>query len=265
MRLHGGSISESGGLAEGFSLSTDDGIASHSVKEKDVTLNTLGDGGEQFAYPMADKPAPSGSTPRTREGKPDLSGAWLQVLPTPLGGLPEPLPWVESAMKARNGEPHVVRPWERCLPAGLSLEGAVTPYRLVQTSSLLAIIDEDGDPPRQIYLDRRSHPRDANPSYMGHSVGRWEGDTLVVDSVGFNDRIWLSPGNYPQTEQMHITERFRRPDLGHLEVEMTFDDPGTFKLPWKMKRVSSLAPNDYEVLEYVCNENNRDIGHLVGK
>ena len=223
---YGGSISESGGLAEGLSLSTDDGIASHSVKEKDVTLNTLGDGGEQFAYRMADKPAPSGSTPRTREGKPDLSGAWLQALPTPLGGLPEPLPWVESAMKARNG-----------------------------------------DPPRQIYLDRRSHPRDANPSYMGHSVGRWEGDTLVVDSVGFNDRIWLPPGRatYPQTEQMHITERFRRPDLGHLEVEMTFDDPGTFKLPWKMKRVSSLALNDYEVLEYVCNENNRDIGHLVGK
>jgi hypothetical protein len=235
------------------------------VRLDDVTLNTLGDGGEQFADRMADKPAPSGPTPRTRDGKPDLSGVWLGALPTALGGSPEPLPGVEAAMKARDGDKHIIAPWERCLPTGLSLEGAIYPYRLVQTSSLLAIIDEDGDPPRQIYLDGRSHPKDPNPSYMGHSVGHWEGDTLVVDSVGFNDRIWLSPGNNPQTEQMHITERFRRPDLGHLEVEMTFDDPGTFKKPWTRQRVNSLAPNDFEVFEYVCNENNRDIGHLVGK
>jgi hypothetical protein len=235
------------------------------VRLDDIGLNTLGDGGEQFAERMADKPAPSGRTPRTRGGKPDLSGVWLPALPAPLGGLPERLPSVEAAMKARDGDRHIVPPAARCLPPGLSVEGAIYPYRLVQTSSILAILDEDGDPPRQIYLDGRSHPKDPNPSFMGHSVGRWEGDTLVVDSVGFNDRTWLLPGNYPQTEQMHITERFRRPDLGHLEVETTFDDPGTFKKPWRTKRVNSLAPNDFEVLEYVCSENNRDIEHLAGK
>jgi Carboxypeptidase regulatory-like domain len=235
------------------------------VRLDDVTLNTLGDGGEQFADRIADKPAPSGPAPRTRDGKPDLSGVWLGALPTPVGAAPEPLPGVEAVMKARGGDKHVIAPWERCLPAGLSLEGAIYPFRLVQTSNVLAIIDEDGDPPRQIYLDGRNHPQDPNPSYMGHSVGRWQGDTLVVDSVGFNDRIWLSPGNYPQTEQMHITERFRRPDLGHLEVEMSFDDPGTFKKPWTKKRVNSLAPDGFELFEYVCDENNRDIGHLEGK
>lgn len=232
-----------------------------NVRLDDLGLNTLGDGGEQFAERMADKPAPSGRTPRTREGKPDLSGVWLGAIPAWLGGLPEPLPWAEAAKKARDGDPSIIPPATRCLPAGLSIEGTIYPYRLAQTSSLLVIIDEDGDPPRQIYLDGRSHPRDPNPSYMGHSVGRWEGDTLVVDSVGFNDRTWL--GNFPQTEQMHIIERFRRPDLGHLEVETTFDDPGTFKKPVRNKRVNSLAPKDFEVFEYVCNENNRDLGHLV--
>ncbi len=235
------------------------------VRLDDIALNTLGDGGEQFAERVADKPAPSGPTPRTSEGKPDLSGVWLPALPTPLGALPEPLPWVEAAIKARDGPPYVVPPAARCLPNGLSIGGAITPYRLVQSSTILVIIDEDGDPPRQIYLDGRGHPKDPNPSFMGHSVGRWEGDTLVVDSVGFNDGTWLVPGNYPQTEQMHITERFRRPDLGHLDVEMSFEDPGTFKKPWKRKRINSLAPNGFEVLEYVCSDNNRDLGHLVGK
>jgi hypothetical protein len=139
------------------------------------------------------------------------------------------------------------------------------PYRFVQTRDVLVIIEEANDPPRQIYLDGRRHPDDPNPSYMGHSIGHWEDDTLVVDTVGLNDRGWIAFGSYPQTEKLHVIERFRRPDLGHLEREITFDDPSAFKKPWTLKRVSSLAPKGIDVLEYVCAENNRDVEHLVGK
>jgi hypothetical protein len=235
------------------------------IRLDDSQLSTLGDGGEQFAQLIGDQPARSGRTPRTRDGKPDLSGAWMPSIPTPLGEMPELLPWADELTKQRRGNLGIDSPSVHCLPLGVSHSGVFVPYRLVQTQRLLAIISENGDPPRQIYLDGRGHPKDPNPSYMGHSAGRWEGDTLVVDSVGFNDRTWLAGSSYPQTEQMHVVERFRRPDLGHLEVEVTFDDPGTFKKPWKTKRVNSLAPNDFEVLENVCNENNRDLGHLVGK
>jgi hypothetical protein len=100
---------------------------------------------------------------------------------------------------------------------------------------------------------------------MGHSVGHWEGDTLVIDTVGFNDVAWLTLALYPQTEKLHLTERYHRLDLGHLEIEMTFDDPGTFAKPWSNKRVVTLAPKEMEMLEYVCAENNRDTAHYVGK
>jgi len=150
-----------------------------------------------------------------------------------------------------------------CLPMGLSFEGFFSPIRLVQTPKLLVLIDENADPTRQIYLDGRSHPKEYNPSYMGHSVGHWEQDTLVVDTVGFNDRIWVTFNAFPQTEKMHVTERFRRLDLGRLEVELTFDDPGAFKKPFTLKRSSMLAPDNFEILEYVCAENNRDREHFV--
>ncbi len=98
---------------------------------------------------------------------------------------------------------------------------------------------------------------------MGHSIGHWEGDTLVVDTTGFNDRSWLDPQGHPHTEQMHVIERMRRPDLGHLEIEFTIDDPGTYAKPWIIKRVADLDPDD-DVGEYVC-ENNHDPEHMVGK
>jgi hypothetical protein len=98
---------------------------------------------------------------------------------------------------------------------------------------------------------------------MGHSIGHWEKDTLVVETVGFNDRGWVTFNAFPQTEQLKVTERFRRLDLGHLEVELTFEDPSVFKKPFTLKRVSTLAPDNYELLEYVCAENNRDREHFV--
>ena len=235
------------------------------VHLSDTQLNTLGDGGDDFVKLIAGNPAPTGRTPRTRDGKPDLSGVWLAAIHRPEGEPPQPLPWAEALGKQRRERMNIDSPGAHCLPTGLASSGILRPYRFALTRDVLVIVEETNDPARQIYLDGRSHPQDPNPSYMGHSVGRWEGDTLVVDTVGFTDRGWIAFGSFPQTEKLHVTERFRRPDLGHLEREITFDDPSAFKKPWTLKRVSSLAPNGTEVLEYVCAENNRDVEHLVGR
>jgi hypothetical protein len=126
----------------------------------------------------------------------------------------------------------------------------------VQTQALLVIIME-GELPRQIFLDGGSHPKDWNPAWLGHSIGHWDGDTLVVDTTGFNDKTWFGgqgPTATPHTEKMHITEGYRRADLGHLEIEVTIEDPDTFIKPWIFKRAAELAPDD-EIQEYVCTEN----------
>jgi len=231
----------------------------------DTQLNTLGDGGDDFVKLIAGQPAPTGRAPRTREGKPDLSGVWLAAIERAEGPPPDPLPWAAAIAKKRRDRMNIDSPGAHCLPTGLGASGSLRPYRLAQTRDVLVIIEEANDPTRQIYLDGRSHPDDPNPSYMGHSVGHWEGDTLVVDTVGLTDRGWIAFGSYPQTEKLHVVERFRRPDRGHLEREITFDDPSAFQKRWTLKRVSSLAPKGIDVLEYVCAENNRDVEHLVGK
>ena len=109
---------------------------------------------------------------------------------------------------------------------------------------------------RVIYLDGRPHPRDVQPSWLGHSIGRWDGDTLVIDTIGLNDRVWQDLQGHPQTEKAHIIERYRRPDLGHLQIEITIDDPGAYTRPWKVRRLLDLAPGE-EILEYICNENHK--------
>jgi hypothetical protein len=182
----------------------------------------------------------------------------------------EPLPEAEavSRQRARRGRITDLGP-TACLPGGISLASRFFAYRVVQTPTLIVILDGGFNPDRQIYLDGRGHPKDFNPSWMGHSIGHWEGETLVVDSVGFNDLGWIQPSDakgrwpagFPTTEKLRISERFRRLDLGHLEVETTYDDPSEFKKPFTTREVQSLAPNDWEVLEYVCNENERDVAH----
>jgi hypothetical protein len=122
----------------------------------------------------------------------------------------------------------------------------------------------EGELPRQVFLDGRGHPKDLNPSFFGHSIGHWEGDTPVVDTVGFNDKGWLDTLGRPQTEKMHLVERYRRIDLGHLEVETTVEDPDTYLKPWVTKTVSDLAAKQ-ELLEYVCTENERDRSHIPGQ
>jgi Carboxypeptidase regulatory-like domain len=222
------------------------------IRLNDITLNTLGDGGVEFAHTLADNPAPLGPTPRAGDGKPDLSGVWQGSLPSTIGEAPELLPSAEAIAKQWKVS-NKLPPTTLCLPGGIATV-SITEYQLAQTPNLVVIVDGGFNPTRLIYLDGREHPRDFNPSWMGHSIGRWEGDTLVVDTVGFNElgRLGVSLGGLsqdaPRTEKLHVTERLRRPDLGHLEVETTYDDPGAFKKPFKTRYVKALAPKDEEIL-----------------
>jgi Carboxypeptidase regulatory-like domain len=228
----------------------------------DFQLNTLGDGRDSFALDAAPHPTPAGPAPHIPDGKPDLSGVWRQQK-TIDPGKPEIKAWAQAVVKERAENNARDFPQSRCQPLGIILAPVLLFWKTVQTQALLLIFTE-GELPRQVFLDGRGHPKDSNPTWLGHSIGHWEGDTLVVDTTGFNDKAWFNGEGIPHTEKMHITERYRRVDLGHLEIEFTIEDPDTFVKPWVIKRVAELAPNE-EIQEYVCMENERDREHLVGK
>ncbi len=182
---------------------------------------------------------------------PDLSGVWYASPDLEPEEIPFQ-PW--SAEFARTHTPGS-DPRARCLPSGVARANQNELSKIVQTRDLILILYE-GSPPgvRQIFLDGREHPADGTfvPSWMGHSIGHWEGQTLVVDTTGFNDRGWVDFRMTPQTEQLHVIERYTRPDLGHLELEITVDDPGAYTRPWKIRRRMELAPKGEEIQEYIC-------------
>jgi hypothetical protein len=239
------------------------------IRARDASLNTLGEDRSFFASVVAPHSTPTGPAPRTPEGNPDLSGVWWspRILDR---GEPSLLPWAAAVIKEWAASNLKDVPSSRCLPSGVALLHYFGLNKLVQTPTLLVSIGEaDVAASRQIFLDGRGHPKDMDPTWAGHSIGKWEGDTLVVDTIGFNGKSWIADtisaaAVFPYTEKLHLTSRFRRPDLGHLEVDVTFDDPGTFTKPWTMKTVSDLAQGE-EVQEMICNENNQDVQHLVGK
>jgi hypothetical protein len=216
----------------------------------------LGTPGDDFSLITRTKPSPAGPAPRMRNGKPDLSGVWTGNAPEV--DAPELLPWAQEITNQRRAR-GTGNPGESCLPGDNLL---VSPfiYKIIQTPAVIAILWEGNVPGIvQIFLDGRAHPKNLDPSWMGHSVGRWERDTLVVDTAGFNDRSWLRV--FPHTEMLHVTQRIRRPDLGHLEKEITIEDPGAFRKPWKIRDAWDLTP-DEEIAEYICNENEKDVPHL---
>jgi len=231
---------------------------------QDIQLNTLGDGRDLAVALATPHATPAGPTPRMPDGKPDLSGVWYPER-TVDPGKPEMKTWAEAVLKEHAENNRKDSPQSRCQPLGVLRSSMVThAWRTVHMPTYLVMISEMDVPGyRQIYMDGRGHPKDLFPTWTGHSIGHWEGDTLVVDTVGFNDKTWL-PGGVPHTEMMHVTERLRRPDLGHLEIEFTIEDPGAFTKPWVRKRVADLAPNE-DVQEAICNENERDREHMVGK
>jgi len=231
--------------------------------EDGETLNTPG----ELYFRHAAEPPLKGPAPRGRDGRPDFSGLWLPAT-DPHPELPDVLPAAAAVMKQRAAAA-MPSPRAFCLPSGIVRTTEFDLVKFVQTANLLVMLVEGGDPGfRQIFLDGRNHPKDVSPTWLGHSTGAWKGDTLVVDTIGFNDKVWLSfngpLSGLPQTEAMHIVERMRRPTLGQLEIEFTIDDPGVLAKPWTIRRTLTLAP-DEEIHEYICTENNRDPQHMGNK
>jgi len=134
--------------------------------------------------------------------------------------------------------------------------------KIVQTPNLVVVLYEYETIFRQIFLDGRALPQDPNPTWMGYSVGHWEGDTLVVSTAGYNDKTTLDLGGHPHTEALRVTERFHRRDAGHIDLQVTLDDPKAYTRPWTLPIELALVA-DGELIEYVC-ENERDARHMVG-
>jgi carboxypeptidase family protein len=230
--------------------------------QEGTQLSTLGEDPLGIAADRARHAPPGGPAPRTADGKPDLSGVWWSPV-TAEPGKPEWLPSAQQIAAQRQANDRRDSPQVRCLPSGVLRRGPLIEF--VQSKSLLIEISDDDSPGfHQIYLEGRGHPREPDPLWYGDSVGRWEGDTLIVDRVNFMDEVWLDQESHPHTDKLHVIERYRRPDLGHLEAEITVEDPGVLARPWTFKRVSELAPKE-EIREFICDENNSDLPHLVSK
>jgi hypothetical protein len=212
------------------------------------------------------KPKLDAPTPRAADGKPDLSGVWS------VGGLgyatnitnTEMLPWAQKVFRQRLETYGSDDPAVGCLPEGprAGIAG-LDPLRIVQTPNLTLIVHETGTT-RHVFTDGRPMPKDPTPSWMGYSVGRWEGDTFVVETTGYNDRTWLDFSGHPHSDALKVTERYRRADVGHMQLAMTFDDPKTYTKPFTITMAVSLMP-DTDLIENVCLENEKDRTRLVGK
>jgi hypothetical protein len=195
---------------------------------------------------------PDGPVPRLANGKPDLSGVWL-TSEDPFPEAPKALPWAQKLADERAATWFVDDPMLRCLPGAPPIPGASSfMTKFVAKAGLLVILLEDIPGFRQVFLDGREHPDYIEPSWTGYSVGRWEGDTLVIETTGYNSRGWV--GSFPRTEELRMVERYSRPDVGHLKLELTFEDPGVFEAPWTQNMVWDLAPQE-DVMEYVCENN----------
>src|SRR5437899_1423945 len=211
----------------------------------------------------------SAPAPRTADGKPDLSGVWRGAGPFYRFNIAQDLqaedvqPWAEALFLQRVRDSRKDSPLAKCLPVSIPFHNFFDMTRIVQTPGMVLILYESPNSPyRTVFMDGRDLPKEPNPTWLGYSVGTWEGDTLVVTTAGFNDKGWLDSAGHPQTESLRITERFRRRDFGHLDFEMTIDDPKVFTRPFTVKKERLLAP-DTDLLEDVC-ENEIDATHLVG-
>ena len=218
------------------------------------------------------KPNLSAPVPRTPDGKPQLAGLW-RPSPGLTGDIARNLkpgevpfqPWAETLYKQRRANDSKDDPTANCIVGGVPRSDLVGyPFKILQVPGMVVILYEAVHSYRQIFTDGRELPKDPNPQWFGYSVGRWEGDTFVVTSVGFNDNAWLDNFGHPGTESMKVTERFRRKDFGHMDVQITIDDPKAYTKPWDVTLPLVYQP-DTEMIEYICTENEKDLSHLVGK
>src|SRR6185503_13504863 len=251
-------------------------IEAQSLKYRDPSIPRTRDG-----QPNLSAPAPR------LNGKLDLSGVW-QAERTPVSefvrvlgpGLPEiqpdlnditkhvlnvlwdlpPAEWPlrpeAAALTAQRQKSGQDFPTAYCQPGSVPAALLILEFKMVQAVRQIVVLPGNGDPPRQIYIDGRSLPKDPEPSWMGSSVGRWQGETLVVETTGFKESAWLDGFGHPRSEAMRITERYRRRDFGHMDLELTFDDPKYYTRPFGFKTTLTLLP-DTDVLEYVCTENQK--------
>ena len=215
---------------------------------------------------------PQGPTPHLPDGTVDLSGVWQGG--GPVGDLAQGLakgdtiPLTADAKKLmesrQSGDDHEAN----CLPTGVP-RFAPYPWRIVQlpthtrTTHIFFLFEGNIHSYRQIFMDGRTHPVDPDPTWYGHSIGRYEGDTLVIDTIGFNDRFWFDFRGHPHTEKLHTIERWTRKSLGTLVNETTIDDPGAYTKPFTVTFTATLRPKE-ELMEYICQENEQDAKHTKG-
>ena len=232
------------------------------------------------------KPDLGAACPRTAEGHPDLTGLWILPpthAPNPefpgceaisdefaniavglKGSLPYQ-PWAADVVKGRRNEKRVNDPLSHCSPIGpVRLHTWNGPEKFVQSAGLLIILNELNTTYRQIFTDGRPLPVDPTPSWNGYSSGKWEGDTLVVQTSGFRDGMWLDATGNPMTDAAKITERFRRKDFGHMEVVITVDDPKAYTRPWTVT-LHQIIKLDTDLIDFVCGDNEKDASHLSSK
>jgi len=241
------------------------------------------------------RPNLSAPAPRAADGRPDLSGLWQtqsappevlkRLIPDATNGAgEEPLsqyfiniffdfkPGEEplrtaaaEAFRQRSRNFTNASPISHCLPEGMPMvEMAPAPYKLVQTPGVTFLLYERDTTFRQVYTDGRSLPDDPQPAWLGYSVGKWDGDALVVDTIGFNDRGWLDARGHTHSEALRLRERFHRLDFGHMEVQLTIDDPQTYTRPFTVKLEQRLLP-DTDLLESYCIENEKDVRHTEAR
>lgn len=221
--------------------------------EEGTSFNTIGDDfGAITADILREQVVPDLPLPRMPDGKPDLSGMWIYGS-DPFPTEPEPTQWAEQT-RADDKERGVINPRFRCLPPSIPIPSHSPPQmgKFLQTADFMAILYEGILGYRQIFLDGREHHENVNPSWLGYSIGHWEGDVLVVETMGFNDRGWTS--GYPRTERMRVVERYQRTEYGVMELQYTIEDPDVFQKPIVRQLRLDLAPGE-ELLEYVCENN----------
>ena len=223
------------------------------------------------------KPNLSAPAPRASDGHPDLSGIWLSSRQftnpkgrglerfMPPGGRAPMLPVAEKfyAEITGNGRFDAADPSERCLPDGVPNHMIPLPIKIVQTPGVILTLFEEFAVFRQIFTDGRKLPVNPQPTWFGYSVAHWENNTLVVESAGFNDQTYLDGEGLPHSEDLRITERYTRPDFGHLVIEFTFTDPKNYARPWTATIPFNLMP-DTELIEHLC-ENEKDLVNMYRK
>lgn len=217
------------------------------------------------------KPNLTAPVPRAADGKPDLSGLWRNMDVRYLndlsaGGVEVPfMPQSAALYKERRENESKGRPSESCLPHGIpdSMMVPAAPFKIDQHPGVVLILFEFQNRYRQVFTDGRGFPEDMTPAWLGYSIGKWEGDTFIVETRGFNDRSWLDDNGHPHSDALHVTERFHRRDFGHLEFQITIDDPKMYTKPWTVSVPLDLFP-DNELMEWVC-ENEKDAARSSGK